>query len=188
MGTFKRRFRIAVSVAAVAATLAGCVDANEIAMRVGAPPESAVNLRAMQTRRFDTLDEKALMEASTQTLQDLGFIISESSSDVGVLVASKRRDAEEAGQIAGQIVLTLVLAALGTYNDPTWDKEQTIHVTLVASPVENSKQVEVRVTFDRVLTNNKGQQWRAELIKEPDIYKQFFEKLAKGAFLEAHAL
>lgn len=180
--------RVPVAVVAVALTLSACVDANSIAMKVGAPPESAVDLRALQSRRFDSLDDKALLAASTQTLQDLGFIISESSADVGVLVASKRRDAEESGQVAGQVVLTLFLAALGTYHDPTWDKEQTIHVTLVTTPIENSKQIEVRVTFDRTLTNNKGQDWRAELIKEPKIYQEFFDKLSKGAFLEAHAL
>ena len=157
-------------------------------MKIGAPPQGAVELRAMQSRRFDTADQRALLAASIQTLQDLGYIISESSADVGVLSATKQRDAEETGQIAGQIALTIVGAFFGVYHNPTWDKEQTIHVTLALSPIENSKQVEARVSFDRTLMNNHGNTWRAELINDPKLYQEFYEKLSQGVFLEAHQL
>jgi hypothetical protein len=43
----------------------------------------------------------ALVLAATQTLQDLDFTITEFASDAGVFTASKQRDAEEAGQVAG---------------------------------------------------------------------------------------
>jgi hypothetical protein len=172
----------------VAAQLTACYSANEHAMKVGQPPDGAVKLRALQSRRFDTLDEKAMLAASTETLQDLGFIISESSSEVGVLTATKQRDAEETGQVAGQIALTVAFALLGAYYNPTWDKEQTIQVTLVATPVENSKQIEIRTAFDRVLTNNHGIKWRAELIEDETLYQGFFEKLSKSVFLDAHTL
>jgi hypothetical protein len=157
-------------------------------MKLGAPPDGAVELRAMQTRRFDTVDQRALLAASIQTLQDLGYIISESSAEAGVLSASKTRDAEETGQIAGQVALTVVAAVFGVYHVPTWDKEQTIRVTLALSPIENSKQIEARVSFDRSLTNNHGNFWRAELLMDPQLYKEFYDKLSQGVFLEAHKL
>ena len=169
-------------------SLSGCVDANQLAMKIGAPPEGAVELRAVQTRRFDTLDDKSMLAASIQTLQDLGYIVTESSTNAGVVAASKRRDAEETGQIVGQVALTVVAALFGVYHNPTWDKEQTIRVTLVVTPIENSKQVETRVSFDRTLTNNQGNQWRAELILDPTIYQEFYDKLSQGAFLEAHKI
>jgi hypothetical protein len=165
--------------------LTACQNPNAIAMKVGAPPESAVELRALETRRFATLDLQAMMAAATQTLQDLGFNITESSIDAGVLVGAKQRDAEETGQVAGQIALTVLLAVMGSQHNPVWDKTQDIHITVVATPIENSKQIEMRVSFDRYLTNNFGQQWRAELIKEPAIYQEFFDKLSQSAFLEA---
>ncbi len=143
-------------------------------------------MRALQTRRFDAADELKLLMTATQTLQDLGFTVTESASDMGVLVASKQRDAEESGQIAGQVAATVVLALLGAYHNPTWDKEQTIYVTVVTSPIQTSEKSEVRVTFDRRITNNHGHQWRAELIQEPQIYSEFFQKLSEGVFLEAH--
>lgn len=175
----------AVAMVALCA-LTACQDANSLALEVGKPPESAVNLRSLQTRRYDTVDEKMMLGAAIQTLQDLGFTITESSSDVGVVTGSKQRDAEESGEVAGQVALTLVLALTGNYHNPTWDKEQTIQVTLVTTPIANSTQTEVRVTFDRILTNNQGMKWRAELINDQNIYHEFFEQLSKSAFLEAH--
>jgi len=183
-----RRLSRGAFAVALVATLAGCETPNSVAMKIGAPPQGAVELRAVQTRRFDTTDQHALLAASIQTLQDLGYIISESSAEVGVLSASKQRDAEEAGQIAGQIALTVVAAVFGVIHNPTWDKEQTIRVTLALSPIENSTQVEARVSFDRTLANNHGTIWRAELINDPQLYQEFYDKLSQGVFLEAHKL
>lgn len=173
---------------ALATSLTACVTANELAKKIGAPPENALELRSMQVRRFDTLDHTRMLLAATDTLQDLGYTITESSSEVGVLVGSKQRDAEEGGQVAGQLMLMVLFAAVGSAYTPTWDKDQSIHVTLVTTPAENSKQVEVRVSFDRYLTNNHGQHWRAELILDEKIYQEFFDKLSSAVFLEAHTL
>lgn len=177
----------------LAACLSGCVTANEEAMRIGAAPgmmqgTTTVDLRALQTRRFETGEEVKILLAATETLQDLGFTITESSADMGVLVASKQRDAAESGQIAGQVALTVFAAAFGVYHQPTWDAEQTIFVTLVTTPLANAGTSEVRVTFDRRMTNNYGQMWRTELILDQSIYQDFFAKLAEGVFLEAQAV
>jgi len=183
-----RKSRRYAAILVIGLSLSACVNANDIAMRLGVPPDGALELRSLQTRRFTTLDQQALLAAATQTLQDLGYTVTESSADVGVLVASKQRDAVEAGQVVAQVAMTIILALLGSAHSPTWDQEQTINVTLVASPVENSRQIEVRATFDRHLVNNHGQPWRAELLKEPELYREFFEKFSASAFLEAEQI
>ena len=192
MGVSLSAWNRVVIPALLAVMLAACASPNDVAMEVGAPPEleetggSTVALRVLQTRRFDTLDERRMLASATQTLQDLGFTVTESSLDAGVLVGSKQRDAEETGQVAGQIILTLMLAAMGTYHDPQWDKQQDIVATIVTNPIANSDQLEVRVSFDRRITNNKGILWRTEIILEAEIYQEFFKKLGQAAFLEAH--
>ena len=189
MGT---RFKVLLVALTIAAAAGGCAaDPNQVAMEVGAPPGvedgiSTVEWRAMQTRRFETQDDLKILNAATGTLQDLGFTIVESSADAGVLVGSKQRDAEEAGEIAGQMVLAVLAGLFGSYHNPTWDEEQSIYMTLIASPIKNSRMTELRVLFDRRLTNNHGQLWRTELIEDPKIYQEFFDKLSEGLFLEAH--
>ncbi len=183
--TVSRRGVVAAALFSFA--LAACQDANSVAMKVGGPPDGAVKLRVMETRRYDSTNHASMLSAATQTLQDLGYTISESSSEAGVLSASKQRDAEEAGQVAGTIALSLALALLGSYHRPVWDKDQTISVTLVVSPVADSGQSDVRVNFGRKVVNTDGI-WRAELIDDPEIYRQFFEKLSAGLFLEGKGI
>jgi hypothetical protein len=73
-------------------------------------PESLKN-RQMQTRRFDT-DEKTMLSAGAAVLQDLGFTIDESETDLGLIACSKLRDATSAGQIAGAVIVALLTGVL----------------------------------------------------------------------------
>lgn len=169
---------------ACAVFLAGCAtDPNSLAMQVGAPPANALELRTLQTRQMQTKSAVEVMHAATQVMQDLGFTVKESSADVGVLVGTKRRDAEEAGEVAGAVALSLLGAVAGVYVEPVWDTDQEINMTLVQYPSANPDGWDVRVSFDRTITNSKKQQ-RAELIMDPKIYQDFFKKLEQGVFLE----
>jgi hypothetical protein len=152
-------------------------------MKIGGPPAGALELRTMQTRRLDSSNSVAVLNAGTQTLQDLGFTIQESASPVGLLSASKQRDAEETGQVAGAIGLTVLGAVAGVAIEPVWDKDQTINVTLVETPLLGSQQIDVRVSFDRTVRNTKNQ-YRSELILDPKIYKDFYDKLMQSLTLE----
>lgn len=55
--------------------------------------ESPLADRQMQTRRFTTSDKITMLQASAGVLKDLGFTIDEHEVSLGVLVASKTRDA-----------------------------------------------------------------------------------------------
>jgi hypothetical protein len=144
--------------------------------------------RQLQTRRFDT-DEKILLSASAAVLQDLGFNITESETELGVIVCSKQREAKSAGQLVGAIFL----AALTGVMTPI-DKEQLIRASLVTNPIhidetEKSKcQTAVRITFQRIVINTDGNVTRRECINEAEIYQEFFDKLAQSLFLEAHEI
>lgn len=175
-------------VAALSATALGCQNANDVAKRLGEPSKSAVEARIMQSREIEASDQVAVLAAVTQTLQDLGFTVQESSAEAGVVTGAKQRDAEEAGQIAGQVALTVALAMLGAIHTPVWDKSQSIHVTSVVAPTRATGRFSVRVSFDRYLTNNHGVQWRAELIEDAAIYREFFERLGAGTALSVGSL
>lgn len=152
----------------------------------GIPPEAlqlsreSLERRQLQTRRFDTTDEAMLLQASAGVLQDLGFNLDESETRLGVVVGSKDRDATEAGQIVAAIA---VAALFGTYMPV--DEKQRIRASLVTRPSGDAGTA-VRVTFQRVVWNTDGDVSKAEFIDDPEIYRQFFDRLSQSVFLTAN--
>ena len=143
-------------------------------------------LRRANSRRFDTSDETMMQSACAAVFQDLGFTLEESSTETGLLVASKDRDAVEAQRVAAQIFLAAIIAASGGRADPVWEKNQEIRISIATRPMNDS--VVVRATVQRVIWNTKNQLSRIETIEDPQIYRQFFDKLSHAVFLEAHKI
>ena len=140
--------------------------------------------RQLQTRRFDTRDEANMLSASAQVLQDLGFTLDESETKLGVIVASKDRDATETGQVIGAILLSVLIGAA-----VPWDKNQKIRASLVTRMVNPAQPyVAVRITFQRIVWNTQGRISKLEELAEPEMYQGFFDKLSKAVFLEAHQI
>lgn len=151
-------------------------------------PKSALEMnpqtleyRQLQTRRYDTRDESRLLSASASLLQDLGFSIENSETKVGLIAASKDRDATDAGQVVGAVLV----AALFGVATPV-DDHQKIRASVVTQPFGTG--FTVRVTFQRAVWNTNGQLSRLEKLDDPELYTEFFDKLSKSIFLEAHEI
>ena len=164
----------------LAGILAGCVSIPQDMLQLS--PES-LEERQIQTRRFETQDEAKLLSASAALLQDLGFTITKSVTSLGVITASKDRSAVE----AGQVVLAVLLSILAQQSVP-YDETQKMRVSVVTRPLEDSKSTAVRVTFQRIVWNTHKQVSKREQLNDSEIYQEFFSKLSKAVFLEAHQL
>lgn len=126
--------RVAVVAIALAA-LTGCANHAQISKDMLTLSPESMRMRQLQTKRYDTNDEKMVLAASTSVLQDLGFQLDESAPDLGIIVGSKQRDATD----AGQVTMAIFIAALGGGNMPV-DKQQTIRVSLVTAPMAKPKE------------------------------------------------
>jgi len=162
----------------VVLSLAACETIPADALKMSS---ETLQERQLQTRKFSTQNEKRLLSAGAQVLQDMGFTIEESETSLGVITASKNASAVNAGQVAGMILV----AALGGGSMPI-DKEQKIRVSTVTRPAGGS--TNLRVTFQRIVWDTYGNISRIEFVKDPEIYSDFFEKLSKSVFLEAHQI
>jgi len=144
--------------------------------------KESFELRQLQTRSYGTSSEKKLLKSGAGVLQDLGYNIDESEMSLGVIVGSKDRDATEAGQVVGAILI----AALGGGSVPI-DKNQKIRASLITYPAGKNT-TKLRVTFQRIVWNTQGQVSKTQSIEDPQIYQEFFDKLSKAVFLEAHEI
>jgi hypothetical protein len=178
MGTFLRYFPVVLLFAGFI-TSAGCrsgIPKNALALQA-----QSLERRQISSRRFETTDENQLLAASAGLLQDLGFTIDDSETDLGMIVASKERSAVEGGQVAGKIVVGVLFGIRVAI-----DKNQKLRASIVTRPV--GKEIVVRATFQRIVWNEDGQISRLELLDHPRMYQEFFEKLSKAVFLEAQSL
>ncbi len=172
-------------------------------------PESAAN-KAAQTRRFETPSADELLSASAAVLQDLGFQVTEADRALGFLRAAKERSARERGQEIRRgvvAILTGMLSALagaaGGSSSNTLiilpvDLHQQINASLTARPIDaRDREQEVRIVFYRLVWKGDGHagnqvilpgEQRMEMIRDAEIYQQFYARLSKAVFLEAQRI
>jgi len=179
--------KVSVIALALVFVVAGCVqqipkEALELT------PESLAD-RQRQTRRFVTKGEKALLASSVAVLQDLGFTLEASSTELGLVVAAKDLSAVEPGEIAAVVLVAAITLLGGAPVVMPWDSKQKVNVSLTTRlSGENSENTLVRVTFQRVVWNNQGRVTKTEPLNEAKLYQEFFEKLSKAVFLDANEL
>lgn len=175
------------AIACIVAALSGCVTMTPTALRV---TEAQLSKRQLETRKYQGIKEGEILAASAAVLQDLGYNLDNSESALGVLTASKQRDATDSGEVA----LAVVVALLGG-GAMAMSKEQTIRVSLVVRPLQEETKDQVtskdvffvRVVFQRVVLRTDGSRY-AQTLEDPEIYQGFFEKLSKAIFIEGQQI
>ncbi|MGE5238216.1 MAG: hypothetical protein ACM3ON_05380, partial [Chloroflexota bacterium] len=111
------------------------------------------------------------------------------------LRAAKERSAREWSQHIGRFFV--LMGTFGYILIPI-DLHQKIAATIVTRPLnpERSRH-EVRIMFYRVVWKGEGYvernslppgEQRSEMIRDPVLYQQFFARLSKAVFLEAHKI
>ncbi len=177
-----------VTLCAVLFLVCGCIQTPKGFLK---PSEAAIEKRQLQMKQYDTQDETKIMSSVAGVLQDLGFILDESESELGLVSASKRADATNKGMLAGAFVLDL-LAALGGNGSGTamknCDKEQLVKASVIAKPSIDKARIVVRVTFQRIVWNMDNKIKLVETISDPQIYQKFYDALSKAIFLEAQQI
>ncbi len=162
-----------------AAVLSGCASIPKEALTLS---ETSLSDRQMQSRKYEINDEAKILSACAGLMQDMGFNLDESETELGVIVGSKQRSAVD----ATQIFFAILVSAISGAPVPT-DHEQTMRCCIVTHPLGDTHIV-VRVTFQRIVWDTSGQITHREGIKNPEVYQEFFDRLSKAIFLEGQSL
>lgn len=137
--------------------------------------------RQLQTRKYNITSEDKIINTCVNVLQDSGFNIENTELKLGTILASKQREAVESGQVAGAIIIAVIFGVAIPI-----DSNQTMYASIVVSPSSSDKKSSlVRITFSRLVWNDRGALSKAERLEDPEVYQTFFTKLSKGLFLEA---
>jgi hypothetical protein len=166
-------------------TAAGCVQVPKDAFVL--TPE-LLKQRQVETRKYSGISESELLVACSNVLQDLGFTLENSEVKLGVLTASKQRDATNATEIVGAILLAFLGGSAMAVS-----KDQTIRVSLVVRPAilstgaYSTSEHFVRVTFQRIVRRTDNSVY-SETLSNAELFQQFFEKVSQSVFIEGQKL
>jgi len=154
------------------------------------PSETSLEKRQLQMRQYDTTDEAKILTSVAGVLQDLGFTLDESETELGLVAASKSADATSASQVVGAAVLDTLGILFGGYSNvsATVDAVQHVKASVITNPSLDGKRIVVRVTFQRIVWNRLNQINRIESISDAEVYQKFYEGLSKAIFLEAQQI
>ena len=133
------------------------------------PPPAALELvpataaeRALETRRFETDDEAAVLAGCTRVLRAHGFRSAAEEPALGVIVAAKEESAAPRAELRAAIATRRV--------------------------GEFGGEMEVRVTFQRLAWDVRGRETQRTAVREAKEYEGFFGELASELALEARPL
>ncbi|MBI4211505.1 MAG: hypothetical protein HY540_02600, partial [Deltaproteobacteria bacterium] len=148
----------------------------------GSPPPKTqatqLQIREFQTRNYDTNDTKMVMKAVLNVLQDDGFIIKNSDSDLNFLNAVREVDVENKGK---KFWAQFWWGPWGH-----WEKNAVIDCTANISLF--GTQSRVRLNFQMKRLNNKGEIIEVKPLEDPQFYQEFFSKVDKGIFIQKEKL
>jgi hypothetical protein len=160
--------------------LAGCITTDDYYVL----PENYQAARQVETRRFEAKNEEQILTAAAGVIQDLGYTIDESETDLGIITAIKDR---EAGSTAQKAMAIMIAASAGKNTQPVYDVRQRVYLSLVSTKSKTNPGYNVRVKFGRVVWDNTGDS-RVQSLESENMYSEFFDKLSQSLFLVANDL
>ena len=163
-----------MSFAVLVLFLTGCSTYNTLYI----PDKNYLERRNIETRIFDTEDDKEILMATALVLQDMGYTIKESDAAIGVITAEKNR---EFGTKGGKLILRIL------DRDAVYEDVQCFYVSIAVTKT-GDETVKVRVTFARRSWDNNGDVHTVAKINDPELYKEFFYKLEQSVFLTGQGI
>lgn len=144
-------------------------------------PVTPMGVREVQTRTFDNVDAHTAMKAAIDMLQDGGFAIERTDSDLGLIIG---RQAVVRRPSGGLRALKYVGAAF-SYGligliplNKTDELEASVNITGI-----DDQSVRVRIVIQRRQLDKNGRLKKIEALNAGPVYQDLFELLGRSLFV-----
>lgn len=156
----------------IAFSIVGCYQPPAL------PPKTQLQIRELQTRTYTARDQKQVMKAVINALQDDGFIIRNADKELGFINASKEMDISDPS-----LAFWFQLFA---GPDAAYRKNSLIEAS--ANVSEFGPETKVRIVFQGKILDNFGRPVETKTIEDLSVYRDFFSKVDKSLFFERQGL
>ena len=144
-------------------------------------PVTSMGVREVQTRTFENVDAHTAMKAAIDMLQDGGFTIERTDSDLGLVVG---KQAVVRRPSAGLRALKYAGAALsyGLIGLIPLNKTDELEASVNVTGIDESS-VRIRIAIQRRMLDKNGRVKRTEALTEGPVYQDLFELLGRSLFV-----
>jgi hypothetical protein len=173
-------------VGVLALLLGGCASAPRPAAE--SLFSSALQARQAQSRTFETEDQKLVLKAVLNVLQDEGFVIREANAELGVVAAVKEwrsRQANQGLRIAKWIAAPMTYGA--TLLIPSGKTEFTA-VEANVNVTQEAARTRVRISLVSRVTDKQGRVQAVTPVEDGLIYQGLLARLDKAVYLQREGL
>jgi hypothetical protein len=151
-------------------------------------PSSPLEVRAAQSRVFDTADERLVLKAALNALQDSGFVIRQTDAELGLVTAVaewKSRTPNKGLRIAKWVAAPFTYG--GSLLIPTGRTEFS-SVEANVNVTREAGRTRARVSLVSRVTDKDGRIRSVEPIADPLAYQGLLARLDKAVYLEREGL
>lgn len=161
--------------ASSAALLAGvlCLAACATTSPPPQPEMSQLEVRQLQSKEYQTTDEKAVMKAMIASLQDEGFIINTANPELGLVTATLEVGREDPN--------TKFWARFWNGPAATYETVKRLESSVTVQKLDPVTRVRINIVA-KMMTNSGGVVW-SQPVYDPDVYQKIFSKVDKSIFL-----
>lgn len=143
---------------------------------------SQLNVRAAQTRVFDTTDRRRMFEAIISTMQDLGFNVEVLDEELGIVSGKKFVEIEQSyGTDPTYFLYRPDTLLFLTRNFRTWGpfshRSNLVRFTIT-----------IRARGESQLVVRASAQFYLQAVEEPGPYQQFFRAVEQALFLHGQSV
>lgn len=167
-----KRQWIGIMLCGLAAAMSGCQPAPIL------PPRTALETREIQTRSFAVKDQKSVMKAVLDALQDEGYITRNAVVDLGLITATKETDTETRG--------SALFSQLLMGENAAWEKQAILEATVNVSTF--GPETRVRISLHNKVLDNRGAVMSVHEVEDPLPYQQLFSKIDKSVFIQSSGI
>ena len=160
--------------------LGGCASARPVQ-----DPRSPLEIRALQTRGYDTSDRRQLTHAVVEGLRDAGFQVRNVDSELGLLTATLERT--EVREAPGIVKALFWYPSLIPFRG--WlKKRRHVFIEATVSIDEHGTAMGVRVSCQSKQFDDVGRLLEVRSVDDGRFYQELFARIDKAFFIERQGL
>ena len=138
-------------------------------------PQTQLQKRQYQTRKYDNIKKPALMKAMLNVLQDEGYIVNNANPILGFISGSKEFSTNDK---------TINFEKEFGTKKSFFSGGTVAVIEATANVSEYGKEVRVRINFKRKLLNTYGNAQKIEEVTDEKFYQNFFSRVDKAIFIQ----